>query len=390
MWQGSLDTGLSPAGHRQLDLLANRLGKHRLGYVVASDLGRTMQTASAITDNVVANSAWREFDVGTWEGLTTQQILATHPGQMEDFLAGEDIAPGGGELMSDFGRRVVGAFDSLVTDMSDGDEAHVVTHGGAIWTLISHILGRSGIATSMIPSSNTGLTVVTVRERENPQLTMFNDATHLDEASVQFIPDGRTVTVFRHGQTVGNVDARWQGHSDSPLTPQGQQQAVSASLNTPSIGALHTSPLGRARDTAEIIGNAVGLEPADHDGLKEMAFGSWENLTATEAAASEPDLFAKVFTQGIDLPRGGDGETFTSAGQRVADTFLELVDEAETDLGAVSHGAVIRSYVLNVLGMPFAERNRLPIPRNTSMTSVLYADRRPLLASYNVAPHMEM
>ena len=243
----------------------------------------------------------------------------------------------------------------------------------------------------MIPSSNTGLTVVTVRDGEHPQLTLFNDATHLNEASVQFIPDGRTVTVFRHGQTEGNVDSRWQGHSDRSLSHRmANNKQQPASLNTPAIGALHTSPLGRARDTAEIIGDVLGLEPSDNEGLKEMAFGSWEGLTASEAAAAEPDLFDKVFKEGIDLPRGGDGETFTAAGQRVADTFLDLVDASEADLGAVSHGAVIRSYILNVLGMSFAERNRLPVPRNTSMTSVLYANRTPLLASYNVAPHMEI
>lgn len=389
-WQGSLDSGLSDEGVRQLDLLADRFRDARPDVVVASDLPRAMRTASAISGDVLPNEAWREFGLGSWEGLTTKQIVDKHPEQMRAFLAREDVAPGGGERMSEFGRRIVGAFDALVADMSNGDEAHVVTHGGAIWALISHVIGRSGITPSMTPSTNTGITVVTVADDQSLQLAMFNDATHLDDNSVQFVPDGRTVTVFRHGQTEGNVGARWQGHSDSPLTQNGRSQAAAASLHAPSIAALHTSPLGRARNTAEIIGGAIGLEPSNHDGLKEMAFGSWENLTASEAAAAEPELFEKVFTDEIDLPRGGTGETFMAAGQRVADTLSSLAGDADNDFAAVSHGAVIRAFALNVLGMTFLERNRLPIPRNSSMTSVLYAGDTPMLASYNVAPHLEL
>jgi broad specificity phosphatase PhoE len=56
---------------------------------------------------------------------------------------------------------------------------------------------------------------------------------------------------------------------------------------------------------------------------------------------------------------------------------------------AVSHGAAIRALALNVLGLKNIGRQRLIVPRNTSMTSMIITETRPVVASYNVAPHMD-
>ena len=388
MWQGSLDTGLSDAGIDQLGRLARRFRDTRPDVVISSDLDRANRTASAISDSVVTDSAWREFAVGSWEGKTTSQIMEETPEEMTALLAGEDVAPGGGEQMSAFGDRIVGAFYDLVATMSDGESAHVVTHGGAIWALLSHVLGRRGLTTAMTVSSNTGLTVITVNGDDDPQLTMFNDATHLAEPSVQFIPEGRTVTLFRHGQSEGNVAGRWQGRTDGALTDLGRDQASAASQYAPRVDTMFTSPLQRARITAEIIGSTFGVDPIPTDGLMEMAFGSWEDLTYEEAAAADPELFNTVFVDEIDLPRGGTGETFSGTGKRLGETIATLNDSSDGDFGVVSHGAAIRAYVVGILGLSFADRNRLPVVRNTSMSSVLYSGDRAMISSYNVAPHM--
>jgi broad specificity phosphatase PhoE len=227
-----------------------------------------------------------------------------------------------------------------------------------------------------------------VSDDGQPQLTMFNDATHLAEPSVQFTPEGTTVTVFRHGQSEGNVAGRWQGRTDGALTDLGRDQAFAASRYAPKVDALFTSPLQRARTTAEIIGVSLGVEPVNIDGLMEMAFGSWEDLTHDEVALSDPVLFSNVFVDEIDLPRGGTGETFSATGKRISETISLLADASTGDFGVVSHGAAIRAYIVGILGLSFAERNRLRVVRNTSMTSVLYAGGRAVVSSYNVAPHM--
>jgi len=80
-WQGSLDSGLSARGFDQVQRLGKRYSSGRPLRVVASDLARTMETASAISDDPTPDKSWREFRVGAWEGLTTQQIAEQFPGQ---------------------------------------------------------------------------------------------------------------------------------------------------------------------------------------------------------------------------------------------------------------------------------------------------------------------
>jgi len=239
-------------------------------------------------------------------------------------------------------------------------------------------------------ASNTALTTITVDDDGQAQLTMFNDGTHLVEPSMQFMPEGRTVTVYRHGQSEGNLTARWQGRTESPLTEVGRNQAAQAARYAPKVEAMYTSPQERARTTAEIIGSTIGLDPVSMDGLMEMAFGAWEDLTFEEVAETDPELFSRVFVDEVDLPRGGTGETFSGAGTRISEAITSLAEASEGDFGVVSHGAAIRAYVVDILGLSFAERNRLPIARNTSMASVLYAGDRAMLSSYNVAPHMDL
>lgn len=388
-WQGSADSGISPTGEEQLIALAGRQNGSGSGVLIASDLPRTMRTASFLGD-AKPDAAWREFGVGDWEGLTTNEITERYPGQMEAFLAGVDIAPGGGERMSDFGERVVGAFDDLLASLDYGQSATVVTHGGVIWAIMGFILGRRDGPMKLIPSHNTASTVIRVFPDGEKQIEVFNDATHLSGVPRQFGPQGTVVSLFRHGQSEANVSGRWQGRSDSPLTARGRDQVAAAALSAPELEALFTSPLGRTVESASILGATTGVAIADSEGLIEMSFGSWENLKTDEAMAVDPELFDLIYNRGEDMPRGGDGETFAEAGRRVRTTIEALAAETEFDhIGVVSHGAAIRSYITGVVGLSFPTRNRIPIPRNSSMSQIRQTPTGPVLAAYNVAPHLD-
>jgi broad specificity phosphatase PhoE len=388
-WQGTADSGISPHGEEQLVALANRQNGDGPDVLVASDLPRTMRTASILGDPI-PNAAWREFGVGDWEGLTTAEITDRFPGQMEAFFQGEDVAPGGGERMSNFGERVNAAFSELVGALDDDQSATVVTHGGVIWAIMGRIIGRRDGPLKMIPSHNTASTVIRVEADGDAQIQIFNDASHLSSVPTQFGPQGTTVSLFRHGQTEANVSGRWQGRTDSPLTALGRQQVKSASSIVPMIDALFTSPLGRTVETATIIGGAIGVVPVNAEGLIEMSFGSWENLTMDEAVIDDPELFEMIYGRGEDLPRGRDGESFAQAGERVLATVESLAaNTPHGHIGAVSHGAAIRAYVTNVVGLSFANRNRFPIPRNSSMSQIRQTPSGPVLAGYNVAPHLD-
>jgi len=357
--------------------------------LIASDLPRTIRTASVL-GHPVANPAWREFGVGEWEGLTSAEIATEFPGQMEAFLRGEDVAPGGGEQMSSFGRRVTAAFDAVVGSLADGGHAVAVTHGGVIWAIMSHVLGLTAGVPRMIPSHNTASTTIRIEDDDSAQVTTFNDATHLGKVSRQFGPEGTMVSLYRHGQTEANLADRWQGRTDSPLTALGREQVESAMAAAPRIDALFTSPLGRAVETASIIGEAVGVSPMDAEGLIEMSFGDWEDMTRQEAVASDPELFDLIYNRGEDMPRGRDGESFARTGERLSTTIASLAASSDQDhIGVVSHGAAIRAYFTTVMGLSFDSRDGFPVPRNSSLSQMLYTDSGPVLAAYNVAPHLD-
>ncbi len=392
-WQGFSDAPLSTLGESQLERLADRYRSMPPRLIVASDLDRTMATARAI-GSPTADPRWREFSVGSWEGLTTDEVATRYPDDYAALVRGEDVSLGGGERMSEFRSRIAAAFEDLVDGLDEDADPVVVTHGGAIWAVLDHVLGTNGSRAPVTLAGNTSVTRIRVSDEGRRSVAVFNDTTHLDGVPTRPGFVNRSVTLVRHGETEGNVAGRWQGRSDSSLTDRGRWQVNEAASVAPEFDAIYASPLGRAMDSAAILAAKRSLDPTPVEGLVEMSFGSWENLTPEEAATEDPDRFDAIYGRGEDRPRGGDGESFSGAGERMGRTIAGLAragedDETPVDVAAVSHGAAIRAYATQVVGLGFAERNRLPVPRNSSMSRVTYFEGAPVLASYNVAPHLD-
>ncbi|HEX8581069.1 MAG TPA: histidine phosphatase family protein, partial [Acidimicrobiales bacterium] len=78
------------------------------------------------------------------------------------------------------------------------------------------------------------------------------------------------VLLVRHGQSVWNAEGRWQGQLDPPLSDVGAEQARAAAAHLDGVVAVATSDLDRARRTAEILAEALGVGPAIVEpGLRE-------------------------------------------------------------------------------------------------------------------------
>lgn len=101
---------------------------------------------------------------------------------------------------------------------------------------------------------------------------------------------GLTIYLARHGQTEWNVTGRRQGRLDSPLTDLGLLQAARNAdlLSTEGIDAVFASPLGRAQQTASIIGSKLALTVTVLDELAEIDHGLWSGLTSAEIDAGWP------------------------------------------------------------------------------------------------------
>jgi probable phosphoglycerate mutase len=136
-WQGAADPPLSDAGRAQARDLAAQLRDAGIDNVVASDLGRALETATIVADALglpapSVDAGWRERDVGEISGHTRAEIEAKWPGLLEQWRRGELESMPGGE--KDITPRVVDALEAVAT-APVGVCTLVVTHGGVIGAL---------------------------------------------------------------------------------------------------------------------------------------------------------------------------------------------------------------------------------------------------------------
>jgi broad specificity phosphatase PhoE len=158
--------------------------------------------------------------------------------------------------------------------------------------------------------------------------------------------------LIRHARTAWNNSLRMQGWHDEPLDDAGRAQAhaLARRLSGERLSALYSSPLARARETAEIVAQAHGLAVRCDDRLRERNLGEWTGLTMEEAQARHPELDLRDDWRSHGPP-GGENQATLAA--RVAEVMESVLQEHP--LGAVavvSHGGALSAYLAHLLGIP--------------------------------------
>jgi broad specificity phosphatase PhoE len=164
------------------------------------------------------------------------------------------------------------------------------------------------------------------------------------------------VYIARHGQTEWNVAGRRQGRLDSPLTPLGVSQASrnAALLSTHRIDAVFTSPLARARRTAQVLADGLDLPVHVLEELAEVDHGEWSGLTSAEIDAGWPDERTARAQAKYSYAYPG-GESYADADLR-ADRALEVVAGTGSRRPLlVSHEMIGRMLVKQLAGLTPAE-----------------------------------
>lgn len=142
-----------------------------------------------------------------------------------------------------------------------------------------------------------------------------------------------------------NALGLWQGQSDSPLSERGQHQAraLAAGLRDRRVAALLTSDLARALETAQVVGEVLGLEPRLEPGLREMDVGCWSARSHAEIKERWPADYARV-RAGEWQVRPGGGETRREVRLRVQDVLERVRRETRGEtVAVVTHLGVLRS-----------------------------------------------
>ena len=153
--------------------------------------------------------------------------------------------------------------------------------------------------------------------------------------------------LWRHGQTIWNVERRFQGQTDIPLDDTGEAQAEYAArrLATLRPDVIFSSDLTRAAGTAAPLAKLTGLAVILDKDLRERSGGSWEGLTDREIAERYPTERASW--------NPPDGEPTTAVADRVAGALRRVADHvADGGLAVVvSHGAALRLGMARILGL---------------------------------------
>jgi broad specificity phosphatase PhoE len=148
----------------------------------------------------------------------------------------------------------------------------------------------------------------------------------------------------RHGETDDNREPiRVQGFSDTPLNHTGRRQAAELAERVAALGvaALWSSDLSRARETAEIVGARICLEPRLDQRLREANRGEWEGRRFIDIERQEPERYAAWRRAGASFRFPG-GESLLDQQRRVMAALADVRRAGELPALVVCHGGAIR------------------------------------------------
>ena len=160
------------------------------------------------------------------------------------------------------------------------------------------------------------------------------------------------VLLIRHGQSQGNAEGRFGGHTDTPLSPRGCAEArqTAQALASEPFSAIVCSDLARAIETASPLAKLAGLELQTAEAFRERSVGVMEGLTFEEAAAQHPDQYAALLRRDFEHVLLG-GESYRQTLDRASRKLDELVEQYKGGRIAIyTHTGTICILALHVMG----------------------------------------
>jgi probable phosphoglycerate mutase len=159
--------------------------------------------------------------------------------------------------------------------------------------------------------------------------------------------------IVRHGRTKGNKDKIFRGRWDLPLDDHGQSEVAKAgqALADVEIGAIYTSPMNRARQTASAVANFQGVEPQDLEALIDIDYGQWTKQADKDIAENQPKMYQKWKSSPHEVvfPQG---EGLTDLRKRLEPALYDLANRhSDQNIVLVSHRAPIKIMLLGALGL---------------------------------------
>lgn len=194
-----------------------------------------------------------------------------------------------------------------------------------------------------------------------------------------------TVHLLRHGQTAWNVERRFLGRTDIALDATGERQAALLATVFPEVGAVYSSPLARAWQTAGAV--ARGRPVVSDADLVEMDMGVLEGLSGPDALQGHPALLQQFRADPSTVVIPG-GETLATAGERMHGAWQRIVARhPEGTIAITSHQMAMAALLCRLTGSPLHAYPGFT-QRNTAWTTVELDGGSIVVRARDQAPHL--
>lgn len=180
----------------------------------------------------------------------------------------------------------------------------------------------------------------------------------------------RSLILIRHGRTAWNTARRLQGTHDEPLDDVGREQVrrLAERFRGEHVDALYSSPLVRARDTAEPLAAAIGRPLILAPDWREIHVGSYEGLSADDAEARHPGWAEAMTRRSFAFPGGESPRQVTD---RLAASFHELAARHPGErIAVVSHGFALHMFCAWLFGLTEDDVVTMRPRVNTAVTEI--------------------
>lgn len=200
-----------------------------------------------------------------------------------------------------------------------------------------------------------------------------------------------TIYLVRHCEARGNVDREFHGSFDSDITDGGliQLERLTERFRDISIDALYSSPLKRARLTADAINRHHGLPVRVDDRLKELNGGLWEKNKWAELPALFPESSDAWGSRPHEF-EAPEGETMRELYERMREALCEIAAAHEGQTVAVaSHGCAIRNALCWGLTGDMSRLGDIPWCDNTAVSVFRFENGNVSVPLYNDSSHLD-
>ena len=183
--------------------------------------------------------------------------------------------------------------------------------------------------------------------------------------------------IIRHGQSQANLQGVFVGHTNSPLSDLGKQQAeITADYVVANyhIDAVYSSDLERAFYTGKAVADRLGMVPIPERGMREIFAGDWETVKFDTLSTEYGEPY-QLWLRNIGLAQCTNGESIAQLQSRVVDALRRIAEANDGKTVVVAtHATPIRTFMHHCSGLPMEEMKNTPWVSNASVTTVEYAD----------------